>query len=128
MSTLKLGTQTGSVTNYLLSGTNGQPEPEVGMGCTFLMWTDREPGTIVSVKRFKSGARAGQVSEIGVRHDKAIRTDDNGMSEVQRYRFEPDPEAGVIICKRRKDGSFQSVKSGYRVRVGDRSKYHDYSF
>lgn len=104
MSTLKLGTQTASV-----------------------QWTDRSAGTIVSVKRFKTGERAGQVSEIGVRHDKAVRTDDNSMSEIQDYRFEPDPEGGIVICKRKKDGSFVSP-GGARIRIGERSAYHDYSF
>lgn len=38
---MKLGTQTGSTTNYLMSGVKGQPAPEIGMGVTLLHWTDR---------------------------------------------------------------------------------------
>ena len=120
-------TQFGSLVNTLMSGTRGQPEPEVGMGVTFLRWSDRSPGTIVSVTRFKSGARKGQVRKIGVQADKAIRTDDRGMSDAQTYRFERQPDTTVIEATVRKDGSFVTT-GGARLRIGQRDSYYDYSF
>jgi hypothetical protein len=124
---MKLGTETGSVVNHLMSGTNGQPEPEIGMGATILQWSDRTPCTIVAVRRFKGEQKAGQVSEIDAQEDKATRTDNNGMSECQRYEYERDTQGWVTTFKRNKKGAFVS-NGGNRLRIGDRSKYHDYSF
>lgn len=112
---MKLGTQTASMTNYLMSGTNGQPTPEVGMGATILMWTDRHAATIVKVTR----------TQIHVKQDHAKRTDTRGMSESQEYEYTPNPNAPTIV--------FRKTKRGYRsqagsLRIGDRNEYHDYSF
>jgi hypothetical protein len=123
---MKLGTETGSVVNHLMSGTNGQPEPEIGMGATILQWSDRTPCTIVSVRRFKGEQKAGQVSEIDAQEDKATRTDNNGMSECQRYEYERDTQGWVTTFKRNKKGTF--VSNVGNLRIGDRSKYHDFSF
>lgn len=41
--------QYGSLNNLMLTGTKGQPTPEVGMGATQLGWTDRHAYTIVEV-------------------------------------------------------------------------------
>lgn len=57
-------------------------EPEAGMGATILMWTDRHACTIVAVSEDRK--------TLWVREDKAIRTDDHGMSDAQSYRYEPD--------------------------------------
>ena len=114
--TLRLGTQTASMTNYLLSGTKGAPKPEVGMGATLLMWTDRHAYTIVKVTR----------CQVHARRDKAIRIDTNGMSEAQDYRFERDDTQPVEIFRLRKNGAYHG-KAG-RLRIGDRCAYHDYSF
>lgn len=117
---MKLGRDTGSVSNWLMSGTKGQPAPEVGMGITLLMWTDRKAGTITRVS--SSG------KTFWFRADKAIRTDNNGMSEDQHYRYEPDPEAGESVARLgHKSGAWKS-KGGAQVRLGDRDAYHDYSF
>jgi hypothetical protein len=123
---MKLGTQTASVTNHLMSGTAGAPEPQVGMGATVLMWTDRRAATIISVVRFKSGARIGEVSAVEVQMDKATRTDDNGMSEMQTYEYERDLSGATYTFKRNKQGAF--VGSMGQLRIGDRREYHDYSF
>lgn len=123
---MKLGTETNGLSNYLLSGTNGQPVPEVGMGATVLMWSDRHPATIVAVVTFKGGARAGQVKEIHVQQDDAKRVDNNGMSESQTYEFTPNKDAGIQIFKVTKSGAFKG--SGGQLRIGERDKYHDFSF
>jgi hypothetical protein len=113
--------------------TKGAPEPEVGMGATFL-GRDRSAGTIVSVTH-----RNGKAFEIAVRPDKAVRTDSNGMSDSQNYSFEPgDPDWMAIPARKNKRGQWQkgmvnpSTKRwnfGYgTIAVGFRDAFYDYSF
>jgi hypothetical protein len=116
---MKLGRDTGSVSNWLMSGSNGQPRPEVGMGVTLLHWTDRSAGTITRV------SPSGKTFWFKV--DRAIRTDTNGMSESQQYRFEPDPAAPEQVARLTKNGGYKTT-GGPRLRLGQRSAYHDFSF
>lgn len=128
---MKLGTQTNSLVNHLLSrATDGQPTPQVGMGATILSWTDRYAGTIVEL--LPNGV-------IAVQKDHAVRIDKNGMSECQEYRHEPNPRGAVYHFKRRKNGKWSEVvrssdtnrwvfADGYGLRIGDRQHYHDFSF
>ena len=99
-------------------------EPAVGMGATVLFWTDRVAGTIIQVT-----ARS-----FTVREDKAIRVDDNGMSDRQEYRYEPN-EAGVLhefvrILRGKFKGGWRErgKKRGRGVMIGRRSGHFDYSF
>ena len=127
---MKLGTETGSLTNYLMSGTKGQPIPVVGMGATLLSWTDRHPATIVEV------LKGGKV--LVVQEDHAVRTDKNGMSECQDYEFIPNPDAYKAYYKLDKNGAYRDARfnengrlvygSGQQLRIGERDKYYDYSF
>lgn len=112
--TLKIGTETGSVVNYLMSGSKGMPAPEVGMGATILMWSDRHAATIVKVTK----------TQVHVKRDKAIRIDKNGVSETQEYRFEPDPDAPVEIFRWTKKG-LRKAGGGAALRIGDRDEYCD---
>ena len=80
----------GSLTN-MLSGTDPEVVPTVGMGCTELMWTDRHAYTIVWVS--KTG------KTIRVQRDIATRTDKNGMSECQDYEFSPDTNAELVTVR-----------------------------
>jgi hypothetical protein len=96
--------------------TNGT-KPTVGMGVTVVMWTDRYPGTIV---RVSPSGKTFQYQE-----DKATRTDSNGMSESQTYRFEPNPAATVRTARLTKSGW---KDKGTRIAVGVRSRYYDFSF
>lgn len=133
---MKLGTQTGSLTNHMYSRmTIGQPEPVEGMGATILGWTDRHPGTIINVSQ-----RAGGIV-IYVREDKATRTDGNGRSECQSYSYEANSEGRLWTFRQTKTGAWEEVTvnqktgrfnkaegGGYGLRIGERDKYHDYSF
>lgn len=114
---MKLGTDTGSVINHLMSGTNGAPEPVVGMGATILCWTDRHACTIVKVTP----------RTIHVKRDISRRLDDNGMSEIQRYAYESDPLASTEIFRLTKNG-WRKSGGGPSLMVGTRREYHDYSF
>jgi hypothetical protein len=107
----------GNLINRVMERSSGAPK--VGDGATLLHYSDRTAATVTRVSA--SGKTAW------VREDKAIRTDTNGMSEEQSYRFEPDPSAPEQRVVRLKNGSWK-VANGPRVRFGVRSKYHDFSF
>lgn len=121
---MRLGTDTNSATNYLLSGTKGQPVPCVGMGATELLWSDRYAYTIMYVNP--------KCTEIGVQRDRAIRVDSNGMSESQEYHYESQPDAEIVYYTLRKNGAWvkkgESMRGGSRMRIGQRIEYYDYSF
>ena len=115
--------QFGSLQNNILARSiQDAPAPVVGIGATILLWTDRHAATIVEVK---SGGKL-----VGVRKDKVTRTDSNGMSESQTYRFEPNIAAPVEWFSRRKNGRYEQRGStfGFGLRIGDRQEYRDFSF
>jgi hypothetical protein len=115
----KVATEQGKIV-YAYCG-NGraafEPAPSVGMGCTLCFYTDRHAGTIIAV------SPSGHM--VTVREDKAVRTDSNGMSEDQDYRFEPDPNGAVHKLYRQGDGRYGKSP---RLVLGVRGAYHDYSF
>jgi hypothetical protein len=100
-----------------------QPQPEVGMGATELCYTDRHAYTIVEVCNPKT---------IVVQQDKSIRTDNNGMSDSQSYRYEADPQGNKHALTLRKNGRWvkrgESMRDGRTFVIGLRSEYYDYSF
>jgi len=131
---MKLGSETGSVMNHLYSRmTRGQPNPEVGMGVTFLHWTDRSPGTIVRVFQI------GKDLAIEVQGDNYERTDSNGpFTECQSYAFSTNPKACKIVY-RFNGGKWRSVRlnpdtgrwnysDGAGLRIGERDAYRDPCF
>lgn len=127
---MNIGTQTGSLANHLYSRmTKDAPEPEVGMGATILCWTDRKAATVVKIEK----------NIIFVQIDKATRSDNNGMSDVQDYTYERDVEGPVYTFRKAKDGKWQEVTRNentgrlnkierYGLILGFRRQYHDYSF
>lgn len=136
---MQLNTETGSLVNHLLSGTDGQPEPEEGMGITFLGWTDRHAGTIHRV-----GRKGGLIVEFWASRDEATRTDNNGQSESQSYSFKPDPGGRMFHYKRDRKGQWRKhgpklardserliygvLDESQNIRLGERDQYYDYSF
>jgi hypothetical protein len=131
---MRLGSETNSVVNHLLSrGVKGQPTPAVGMGVTFLGWTDRRPGTIF--KTFVVGSRL----IIECRDDDYERTDKNGMSEDQTYKFTVKVNGNKSYWRREANEMWNKVKwnaeikrwvkAGDRgLRIGERGAYYDFSF
>jgi len=117
---LKLGTQTGSLINHVISCAKSIT-PEVGMACTILMWSDRHAATIIEVSPKK----------IVVQDDIATRTDSYGMSDCQSYDYTPNPEGAKSTYTLRKNGKWvregDSIK-GQQVAIGERDHYYDYSF
>jgi hypothetical protein len=108
----------------------GKENIEVGDGATLLLWSDRRAFTIVAVERYVTGKHKGEVKAVFAQADKAIRTDSNGMSESQSYRYEPNPDAEIQKFTKRKDGRFRKENSeGNTVlAIIGREEYHDYSF
>lgn len=133
---MKLGTETASLVNHLMSGTKGQPDPAEGMGLTFLSWTDRSAGTINKVYRNAAGRPVMFVAT----EDKATRVDNNGMSESQRYVFERQPDATPVIFRIDRKGQWRRAhlteftarwvfdEPSQTVHLDARSCYHDFSF
>lgn len=130
---IKLGTNVGSLTNYMY-GNSKSADPEVGMGATMLSWSDRHGATIVEVFT-RRGSRY-----VAVQQDKATRIDNNGMSEDQEYAYEPNPN-GYKHYFKEKNGRWIGVGpdpvtgkglregngSGY-LAIGYRREYYDFSF
>lgn len=117
---VRLGRDTHSVTNFMM-GNSKMPKPEVGMGATILMATDRRAATIIWVS--ESGR------QVIIQEDKAIRVDSNGMSESQEYRYERDEDSTPVKYSLRKDGAWRQVgQSQGGLLIGRRSEYYDYSF
>lgn len=135
---MNLGTHTASLVNHLHSrGVVGQPDPKVGMGATFLSWTDRAAGTIVAVEEIVASRR---YFRIAVSHDTAKRIDDNGMSESQTYEYTSNMDVAgadwfqqdkrgmwVRIVRNPETGKWNQSKDG-GLRIGQRETYHDFSF
>jgi hypothetical protein len=105
----------------MAQGATAPLEPKVGMGATLLMWSDRKAMTVVEVKSKKT---------IRLTYDKAIRTDTNGMSDSQSYRYEQDERGIPLQATLRKDGRWRisGYKTGGVIVLGERDAYHDYSF
>ena len=135
---MKLGSETGNVMNHLYSrATIGQPEPAVGMGVTFLGWTDRHPGTIVQVY---VDPKSGAAIWFYAQGDDAVRTDGYGMSEDQSYEFVPNPNAPKKMYRLDRNGQWRRSERNFAtgkwrfldksqsIRLGERDKYHDFSF
>lgn len=95
-------------------------QPEIGMGATICHWSDQTPGTVIQITH--KGKR------IVIQEDKAIRTDNNGMSDSQSYDYEPDANGTTYIATLRKDGNYRLATRKTLVSLGVRRKYHDYSF
>ena len=128
---LKAGTDTGSLMNHIMS--DGVTAPEVGMGATILYWTDRKAVTIIEVKKNKKG----EIKELTLQEDTAIRTDYNGESESQRYCYAQWSEGRKYTARllkhgwrilEGKDGESGRNIYGSGLAIGVRNTYHDYSF
>lgn len=106
-----------------IQGNARQRDPQVGAGATILLFSDRQGATIVSVKGKKT---------VTVKRDKAIRMDQNGMSESQDYRFEYNPQAEDQVFTLRQNGAWvqkgQPMNSGVRLAIGYRDEYYDFTF
>lgn len=109
----------GSLVNRLMEQSK-QPQPEIGMGVTICMWSDRHAGTIVGMSR--SGHR------LAVQEDTATMIGGSAMSESQEYRYERNPDARIQVFTRRKDGSYRELGGSTGLLLGYREEYRDPTF
>ena len=107
----------GGFVNRVMEGSK-QITPEVGMGATITMYSDRAPGTIVKVS--PSG------KTVWVQHDDYTRIDSRGMSESQEYTYAQNTSAPVEVFRMTKRG-FRN-KNGDGLFIGKRERYYDFSF
>jgi len=134
---MKLGTETGSLYNYIYSrAVIGEPKIYLGLGATILGWTDRYPCTIVEI----ATKRNGSLDYIVVQEDDAKRIDKNGMSEDQTYEYTRNEDGRTHYYRKDKKGIWRScIRKGQTGRIvytrdnrgltiGERDKYYDFSF
>lgn len=131
---MKLGTETGSLVNHMYArGTRGQPAPEVGMGATLLLWTDRQAATIIAVETDAQGRTMVTVQEDAA---KVIRgSERDGSAE---YAYTADPRGATYTFRMEEGKGWRAVTKGARgrwklaeghgLRIGDRRHYRDPSF
>jgi hypothetical protein len=108
----------GGLMNRLMEGPS-PVKPKVGMGVTICWWSDRTAGTISRVS--PSG------KTFWFKDDTAIRTDNNGISEQQEYRYEQCPDAPEEQVRMTKNG-WRTVGSKCGVHLGYRKAYTDPTF
>lgn len=109
----------GSLQNLMAKDTYPKV-PEIGMGATIILWTDRNPATIIAVH--PNGRKCT------IQEDKATRTDTNGLSDAQSWSFDPDPNGRIYEVSLRKDGRWKIINGQTVVLIGSRDKYYDPSF
>lgn len=134
---MKLGSETGSVMNHLYSRmVVGEPAPEVGMGATILMWTDRRAATIVSVKA-SPGKRYEY--EIEITDDRTVLVSGNVNDGSAVWEERPDPDGyRTLYVKKRDSGEWVravrgangrvKLERGAGLRIGERDTYRDPCF
>ena len=121
----------GSLINLLMSGESGRSiEPTIGDGATLILWTDRNPATVVSWD--------AQKGIVGVQEDDYTRTDKNGMSDSQSYEYSQNTANPISYFKMTKKGWKACFKNPQTNRwntrdcgglwIGRREKYYDFSF
>ena len=123
---MKLGTETGSLMNHLQSSSKDN-FPNVETGATQLHWTDRIAYFVNSVS--KDG------KSCTIERAKAVRIDNNGMSDGQEYRYEREENAVVYNLRFRygswyidhgKDAPYGRY-SKINIKFGYMQSHHDYS-
>lgn len=97
---------------------------EIGTGATRYGYTGHHPYTVIAV------SKSGRI--LTLQEDTATRTDTNGMSECQSYTFASNKDGAVVQVSLRKNGTYVEVgksgKGATTYAIGQRRKYHDFSF
>ena len=111
----------GNLINRVMDATK-QPTPEVGMGATETMWSDRNAGTIT---------RVVSTTTIEWAEDMVERTDKNGESESQDYTYRRG-YGPVTTFTLRKNGRWvqkgEEMRTGSGLILGTRDQYRDPNF
>lgn len=129
---MNLHTETNSLMNYFMAN-KVAGEIKTGVAATILSWTDRSPATIIEVEH------KGKSTYITVQYDHYTRVDDNGMSEEQEYEYSRDLEGATLTFRSTNNKGWVAVRKnpetgrwikgcGYGLLIGQRERYHDFSF
>lgn len=132
---LKLGNQTGSMINHLMSrSTKNQPKVEVGVGSTILMWSDRKAATIISVQG--DGISIGTI--ITVQEDNVRVISGSIFDGSAEYEYSPNPDGYTQTYRLNKKGFWERIvrntetgrwnKQEGSISIGVRQQYRDPSF
>ena len=109
----------GSLVNAI--GNQTKPlKPEVGMGVTELMYSDRHPYTVVEIISEK---------RIKVAPDDTKRIDENGCSESQEYEYIQNRNAPRIELFLNKWGRWKRKgdSEGSTFLIGKREEFYDFT-
>lgn len=91
---------------------------KVGDGITLLLYSDSNAYTII--KRTEK--------TLTIQRDRAIRTDKNGMSDCQSYRYEPNKNGAIKTIHWSNKHQRWNAPQGYRGIWLGRHEYFDYTF
>ena len=109
----------GSLQNRLAEHSE-QITPQIGMGITEYMWSDRNVGTIVGI------SKTGKTIEFT--YDTATRIDDNGYYGRQEYKYETNLDGTVYKARQNKKGQWKIINGTSTIGIGFRSYHYDVSF
>ena len=118
----KMKAMYGSVQNRIMENVK-TIKPEVGMGATECLWSDRNPFVIVEVKDDR---------HIVVRALDWKRIDSNGMSESQEYEYTSNENNATKQLFLTKQGKWRE-REGRRLvgngwYIGSAERYYDFTF
>ena len=114
----------GSLNNRVMENSRGA-QPEVGMGVTQCLWSDRHPWEIIAVKDER---------HITIRRLDAKRTDHSGFSECQEYEYTSNENNPVYELFKNKKGRWvirigkNGVDNSYGWYIGVAEEYYDFTF
>ena len=94
--------------------------PEVGMGVTEIMFSDRHPYTVTKIITPKL---------IEVQADKSIRIDKNGCCEAQLYEYTLDTNGPSFRLRLNNTGRWKRIgdAKGSTYLIGRREEYYDFT-
>lgn len=130
--------KTNSLINSIYNRSNiGAPKPEVGMGATMTGWTDRYPGTVISV--MDPGSKLYQWI-VEVQEDRYWVVSGSCQDGSAKYDFERSEQAAKFLfgfnlktsrwCELYRDKDSGRIKQlkGRGLILGFRERYYDPSF
>ena len=103
----------GNLMNRILEHSTS-PTPEVGMGATIHLWSDRLAATVTKVVSDKT---------VEITEDRVTEWKDHyGVS------FEPNPHGRRYTVRKGKNGTWKALRTREGVTLGTRAAYRDPSF
>jgi hypothetical protein len=117
-SVMTRGGRHGSLTNHLLDRSRTGP-PVIGAGATEVLWTDRNPFTVIEV---------ADETHCTVQEDEAVRVSGSHRYD-NKWDITPNTTGQIRRLSKRKDGRWKPVGlSDPSFLLGTRQKYYDPEF